>query len=478
MTQTVRKNAMINGPVQAVPELCRLGVAELTAAYRKHELSPVEVVTATLKRAEAINGKYNAFVSIDAGGAIAAAEQSEARWLRNEPLGLLDGVTATIKDLVSVRGWPLRLGSRTTPAVEAAEDAPTPHALRAAGAILIGATTTPEFGWKGVADSPYSGVTRNPWNTSLTPGGSSGGAAVAALTGAGVLNLGSDGGGSIRIPASFSGVFGHKPTFGRVPYFPPSAFGPVGHLGPITRTVEDSAFMLEVLSARDIRDWSQNPLPFKSVKPPLAATNWKDLKIGLWTDPPVGRVDVEVLAAVTDAAREMENLGANVERVKLPEGNILEVFNTIWFTGAANRVRKIPDAVRNQVDAGLLRIAEIGSRYSAADYAEAAAQRALFGIAMDNLLERYDLLISPATQICAFEVGYDVPRNSDFTGWTEWASFCFPINLSQQPACSLPLNFSRNGLPIGLQIVGPKGEDARVLAAAASFMQSRRAGGA
>ena len=252
-------------------------------------------------------------------------------------------------------------------------------------------------------------------------------AAVAALTGAGVVNLGSDGGGSIRIPSSFTGVSAE-------PYFWPGTLLSTqciwirrDTLGPLTRTVEDSALMLEVMSTRDVRDWMQNALPFRSVKPPFAVTNWKDLRIGLWTDPPVGRVDVEVLAAVVAAAREMETLGAKVEQIKLPEGNILQVFNTLWFTGAAHRVRKISERARDQVDAGLLEIAEIGSRWTAIDYADALAKRAVFGIAMDSLLERYDLIISPATQVCAFDAGYDVPRNSDFTGWTEWAGFCFPI---------------------------------------------------
>jgi amidase/aspartyl-tRNA(Asn)/glutamyl-tRNA(Gln) amidotransferase subunit A len=455
--------------ISGTSELCQLGVADLTYLYRERELSPVEVTDAVLRRAEEISARYNAFVYVDYERARDAAKASEARWRKGEPVGPLDGVSATIKDLVSVKGWHWRMGSRTTSPAIVESDAPTAAALRNAGAILIGSTTTCEFGWKGVTDSPLTGPTSNPWNGALTPGGSSGGAAVAALTGAGVLHLGSDAGGSIRIPASFTGVFGHKPSFGRVPYFPPSAFGPVAHLGPIARTADDAALMLDVMSVREIRDWYQNPLPFPSRRPPFEDLAWKELRIGLWAEPPVGRVDPEISAALKKAARDIEALGATIEPVALPGEDLLGTFNTIWFAGAANRVRKIPSELRTKVDPGLREIAAIGATYTAIDYAEALGRRAVFGAAMDGLLAKYDLLISPATPIVAFEVSHNVPPNSGFTHWTEWASFNFPVNLSQQPACSLPMGFTAGGLPMGLQIVGPKAGDALVLRAAADL---------
>ena len=457
-------------PAADAPELCRMGAAKLISLYRTRELSPVEVITTVLERSEIVNSKFNAFVVIDADGALKAARESESRWLSGAPAGPLDGIPVTIKNLVSVKGWPLRLGSLTTDVAPVQEDAPTANSLRQAGAILVGATTTCEFGWKGVADSPVSGLVRNPWNQALTSGGSSGGAVIAAVTGCGVMHLGSDGGGSIRIPAAFTGVVGHKPSFGRVPYFPPSAFGSVAHLGPIGRTAEDVSLMLDVLSARDIRDWHQNPLPFSSTQPPLGQTAWKGLRIGLWTEMPGIVVDPEVKTAVAKAAITLGALGATIEPVVLPgEEDLLSIFNILWFSGAAARVERTEPHLRLQMDPGFLRAAEIGGSYTAVQYAEASSRRAVFGIAMDKLLQNFDLVISPSTPHPAFELGNDVPPGSGQEFWTEWASFNFPLNLSQQPACSVPCGFTSSGLPIGLQIVGPKGGDMSVLSAAAAF---------
>jgi aspartyl-tRNA(Asn)/glutamyl-tRNA(Gln) amidotransferase subunit A len=247
-----------------------LPAADLLRLYRSKQLSPVEVVEAALARIERFDGDVNAFCLVDGEGALQAARESEARWQAGKPAGLLDGVPATIKDLVLTKGWPTRRGSKTIdPAGPWEEDAPVVARLREAGAVLLGKTTTPEFGWKGVTDNPLTGITRNPWNTGRTPGGSSGGAAVAAALGMGALHIGTDGGGSIRIPAGFTGIFGHKPSFGRVPAYPPSPFATVAHVGPMTRTVEDAALMLTVLSKPDARDWFA--LPYEA----------RDYRIGL-----------------------------------------------------------------------------------------------------------------------------------------------------------------------------------------------------
>lgn len=455
------------------PDVCRMSAMELVSLYARRELSPVEVTRSVLDQARAINPQLNAFVLIDAEGALAAAAQSESRWMQGRPLDdRIDGVPATIKNLVSVKGWPLRLGSWSTNPDPVTDDAPTTTSLRAGGAVLVGATTTCEFGWKGVADSPFSGVVRNPWNSAVTSGGSSGGAAIAAATGCGVLHLGSDGGGSIRIPAAFCGLVGHKPTFGRVPYFPPSAFGTVGHLGPITRTASDAALMLDVMSQRDVRDWHQNPLPFPSTMPELADFTWRGLRVGLWTQMPGIKVDPEILVAVTRAASTMESLGAVVEQIELPGEGLLPLFNILWFSGAAARIGRMKPQERERVDEGLLRAANVGSRYSAVDFANANSQRAIFGIAMDMLLEKCDFIISPTTPVAAFEAGNDVPPGSGQQFWTEWACFNFPLNLSQQPACSICCGMTRDGLPIGLQIVGRKAGDSSVLAAVAAFAQA------
>ena len=249
-------------PLADADDLCKLSATALAQLYARGEASPVEVTRAALARAANVQSRFNAFVRIEPEAALAAAALSEQRWQAGKPFGPLDGIPTTIKDIVWVKGGRARYGSRA-PGTDCAEDAPSVALLRAAGAVFLGITTTPEFGWKALTDSPLTGITRNPWNADLTPGGSSGGAAVAAATGAGALHLGTDGGGSIRIPSAFTGIVGHKPTFSRVPAYPASAFGTVAHIGPMARSVADAQLMLQVMSGRDLRDWYQNPPGFR-----------------------------------------------------------------------------------------------------------------------------------------------------------------------------------------------------------------------
>ena len=241
-------------------ELNWLGAAALARGYAKKKFSPVDAAEACFRQMSRLDGKLNAVCHRDETTTLNQARASEKRWRKGKPLSALDGVPVLIKDLLLVKGWPTLRGSRTVDRNQAwDQDAPSVARLREAGAVFLGLTTTPEFGWKGVTDSPLTGITRNPWNADLTPGGSSGGSAAAVAAGYGPLSLGTDGGGSIRIPAGFSGIFGHKPSFGRVPAYPLSPFGSVAHVGPMTRTVEDSALMMNEISKPDMRDWSAVP---------------------------------------------------------------------------------------------------------------------------------------------------------------------------------------------------------------------------
>src|SRR5438132_1041057 len=241
-------------------EMAFLPATRLLALYRNKQLSPVEVIQGTLRRLEQYESAINAFVLYDPDTAMAMARASEARWQKGQPQGQLDGIPVAIKDTLLARGWPRLLGSRTIDRNQAwDEDAPVPARLRDEGAVFFGKTTTPEFGWKGVTDSPLSGVTRNPWDLERTPGGSSGGSAAAVLAGVCPLAVGTDAGGSIRIPAAFCGIVGFKPTFGRVAVYPPSVFGDVAHVGPMTRNVADAALMLDALMGPDSRDWHSVP---------------------------------------------------------------------------------------------------------------------------------------------------------------------------------------------------------------------------
>ncbi|WP_421589924.1 amidase [Shinella sp. M27] len=450
-------------PISDAPDLCRVDVAALTAAFGAGTLSPVEVARAALARAEDVQRRFNAFTLIDHAGALEAARAAETRWRVGAALSAIDGVPTTLKDIVYVEGWSVRYGSRATDAAPMTRDAPCVAGMRAAGAVFIGQTTTPEFGWKAVTDSPAFGITRNPWNPERTPGGSSGGAAVASATGAGVLHLGTDGGGSIRVPAAFTGTFGLKPTFGRVPADPPSVFGTVAHIGPMTRSPADARAMLSAMAGRNLRDWSQPWGEMPSLDP--RPFGWKGRKIALWMTPPTGSLDPAIERVVLDSIRQIEAAGAIVETVRLPGEDLHEMFHAHWMTGAATRLAQIPADMHGDLDPGFLEAAAEGSRFSLVDYILAQQARARFGAAMDRLLADYDLLLSPTTACLPFAAGREVPEGSGLSRWTEWAGFSYPINLSQQPACTLSCGMAE-GLPIGLQIVGPRGGDGFVLDAA------------
>lgn len=453
-------------PLADAPELCRLGVAELTTAYAAGTLSPVEVAEACLARAELVQERHNAFTLIDHELALEQARAALGRWRAGAPASAIDGVPVTIKDIVWVAGHEIRYGSRTTP-VTPPHDAPAVARLRAGGAVFLGLTTTPEFGWKAVTDSALSGVTTNPWNPALTPGGSSGGAAAAAAAGAGVLHVGTDGGGSIRIPSSFTGIVGIKPTYGRVAAYPPSPFGTVAHVGPMARTAADAAVMLRVMSGRDRLDWTQAPAALPTLEAP--PFDFRGKRLGYWQRPPAGPLDEEVAAGIDRATAALVAAGAAVEPVTLPESAaLLELFNAHWYVGAAARLALLGEAERALVDPGLREVAAAGAALAAVDYARAQQRRVAFGVAMDALLADYDLLVAPATAIPAFAAGHEVPEGSGLGRWIEWAGFSYPINLSQQPACSTPAGFTPDGRPIGLQLIGPRGGDGPVLAAAAA----------
>ncbi|HEX2529148.1 MAG TPA: amidase [Geminicoccus sp.] len=453
--------SMPRDPLEDAGSICRMSAAELAAGYEAGQLSPVEVARAVLARAEEIQPSLNAFTRIDHDGALKAAEASQARWRAKKPLSPVDGVPTTIKDIVWMKDQAMRYGTVAVPPVEAGEDAPAVKRLREAGCVFIGITTTPEFGWKALTDSPGFGITRNPHRPDVTPGGSSGGAAVAAAVGAGVFHLGTDGGGSIRIPSSFTGIVGLKPSFGRVAAYPASPFGTVAHIGPMTRSVADTKAMLAVMAGRDERDWYQQPGVFPSLN--AAPEKVAGLRIGYWSKPAFGAVDPEIEARIGRVVQALEAAGAEVEPFDLPAQDLHAVFQILWFAGAAARREMVPEEGRGALDPGFRDIAEAGSRLTAADFIKASGTRAAFGTAMDAALERYDVLISPGVAIAPFTAGQEVPEGSGMRRWTEWAGFSYPINLSQQPGAAIPCGKTADGRPIGLQIVGARGADGRVL---------------
>ncbi|GJL89293.1 MAG: amidase [Minwuia thermotolerans] len=451
-------------------ELIRKTAGDLAVGYEKGEFSPVEVASAVFDRIDAVDGRLNAFRVLDRDEAMAAAARSTERWLKGAPLSPIDGVPTSIKDLFAVKGISNRRGSLTTPDTPDLEDAPTVARLRNAGAVILGKTNTPEFGWKGVTDSPAQGPTRNPWNTERTPGGSSGGASAAAAAEMGVLHLGTDGGGSIRIPAAFAGVFGHKPSFGRVPYFPPSPMGTLAHAGPLTRTVADSVLMLNVMMGEDAQDWYTQP----SGPVQLAALSGgvKGMKVAY--SPALGHapVDGEVAASVAEAARLFAEMGAEVEECDPFTVDPVGIFNTLWQSGAYGALRNLPPDQRAKLDPGLSKVLDDAAGISLGDYMDAQRDRAAFSSAVKVFMSKYDLLLTPTLSVPAFGVDRLVPEGwaeDAQNSWVAWTPFSYPFNLTQQPACSVPCGFTKEGLPVGLQIVGRMFDDATVLRAAQAY---------
>ncbi|MGR3872248.1 amidase [Streptomyces graminifolii] len=448
-------------------ELTELTAVELLDGYRRREFSPVEATRATLERAEEIQPAVNAFVRLDAEGALAQAAESTERWRLGEPAGLLDGVPVTVKDILLQRGAPTLRGSKTI-AEQGGwdEDAPSVARLREHGAVFIGKTTTPEFGWKGVTDSPLSGVTRNPHDPSRTAGGSSGGSAAAVALGAGPLSLGTDGGGSVRIPASFCGIVGLKPTYGRVPLYPASAFGTLSHVGPMARDAADAALLLDVIGVPDARDWSGLDRPPGSYREGLA-DGVQGLRIA-YSPSLGGQVAVRpaVAAAVRRGVERLAALGAYVEETDPDFTDPVDPFHTLWFSGAARVTQKLSPQQRELLDPGLREICATGGGFSALDYLAAVDARMELGRRMGLFHERYDLLVTPTLPITAFEAGVEVPKGSGHRRWTGWTPFTYPFNLTQQPAVTVPVGNDGDGLPIGMQIVGARHRDELVLRAA------------
>jgi aspartyl-tRNA(Asn)/glutamyl-tRNA(Gln) amidotransferase subunit A len=438
---------------------------ELVEGYRNKTLSPVDATEAALDAIDSYDGRVNAFVLVDPDGALAAAKQSEARWQAGEPLGPGDGVPTSIKDALWTRGWPTVRGSHL---IDAAgpweEDAPSVERLRETGAVILGKTTTPEYSWKGVTDSPRYGATGNPWDPTRTSGGSSGGSATAVGLGMGAWSVGTDGGGSVRIPAAFTGTVALKPTYGVIPFYPPSPFGTLSHAGPMTRTVRDAAALMDVITGFDARDWAAMPTPRSSF---LSALDDGVAGLRIAYSPDLGfvRNDPDVDAAVRAAVAVLAGAGAEVAEVDPGFDDPVDAFHVLWFSGEAKVLQSYGalDELADRIDPGLHRTAAIGTTYSASDYLDAMAERMKLGGLMGRFHQTYDVLLTPTLPLPAFPVGQDVPDGSASPDWTSWTPYTYPFNLTQQPALSVPCGFTNAGLPIGLQIVGARHTDALVL---------------
>ncbi|TCH99662.1 amidase [Roseococcus sp. SYP-B2431] len=427
-----------------------MAAEELLSLYARRALSPVEALKAVSERIARYNPWVNAFAALNPR-AVQQAGESEARWMAGRPMGQLDGVPATVKDLLNLAGFPTRRGSRTTDNTPAAEDAPSVMGLKQAGAVIVGKTTTTEFGWKSPGDCPLHGITRNPWNRERTPGGSSSGAGAAGAAGFGPLHIGTDAGGSIRIPAAFCGLVGVKPSFGRIPQWPLGAFANVAVAGPMTRSVRDAALMFNALARHDLRD------PFCL---PDEKREWRDgieegvtgLRVAvvrrLGFDAPL---DAEGEAALDEAAKALEAAGAIVEEAdpRLPDTRA--IFGRVWGVALARLVATVPAERREMLDDGILEVAQAETAMSAVDFLGADALRIEAAHAMARFHQVYDLMLTPCTPTAAFAA--DQPTlHPQMALWRDWAPWTFTHNLTRQPAISVPVGLDSEGMPRAVQV--------------------------
>ncbi len=445
---------------------------DLAALVAARKASPVEVTAAAIARCEAW-GRLNAFVEPDFDRALAAAQLAEAAVIRGDALGPLHGVPVTIKDVQDVAGLPTRWGSALTSAAPATADSPVVARLRAAGAIVLGKTAMPEKGWVALSDSPLTGTTHNPWRQGFTAGGSSSGAAALAAVGGGALHLGSDGAGSVRLPAHFCGVVGFKPSYGRIPYAPVAGSG-LSHLGPITRDVGDAALMAAVMAGPHPADATTLPGGMAAT---LGAADLRGLRIAFSATLGHARVDTGVAALVADAVASFTDLGAEVVAVDPPWGTRAPgAIRPLW---SALLLAAMPESAEDaaRMDPGLIACLRDAVGLRSADVLPTVTARLAFAAEVNGWFadSGFDLLVTPSASVAAFPTGRLQPEDwpQHPWDWLAWAEFSHPFNLSHGPAISVPCGLTAEGLPVGLQIAGARLEDALVLRAAAAFQAAR-----
>ncbi|MEJ0018666.1 MAG: amidase family protein [Acetobacteraceae bacterium] len=445
---------------------------QLAEMIRQKKLSPVEVMTALLARIEALNPRVNAFAHLDADAAMAGARQAETALMKDGRIGRLHGIPVTIKDLAITKDMPTQMGSKIFAGNRPSEDTPFVTRLRDEGAIVIGKTTTSEFGWTGVSRSPLTGITHNPWKYGYNTGASSAGAGAAAAAGFGPLHQGSDGAGSVRMPSHFSGVFGLKPMFGRVPYHPVGAGDYTSHVGPMTRTVADSALMLGVMAGPHPLDHTTceaGPADYLT----RLGEGVRGKRIAYSPDLGHARVDPDVAALVKAAADRFTELGATVEEVKTPwAAPGPELIRFFWAAHQTHLVQHLAKW-EAEMDPGLVACVKAGSDFRVSEYQAMRVRKLAYIAAIHRWFEDWDFLLTPAVSVAAFPAEKLMPDHwpQHDWDWLSWAEFSYPFNMSWNPAASVPCGFTAEGLPVGLQVVGRRFDDLGVLQAAAAFEQ-------
>ena len=446
---------------------------DLKQAIATKQVSPVEVARAALEHADAVEPRLNSFVTMTPEIALAAAQQAERAVMAGDALGLLHGVPVSVKDVIPVNGVGFTFGSRAFADNIATEDAPVVERIKAAGACIVGKTTTPEFGCKAVGDSPLTGATRNPWNNTKTPGGSSAGAVASVAAGVTPLAIGTDGGGSIRIPCSFTGLFGIKPQFGRVPMYPPSAAPTLAHVGSIARTVRDAALLLTAESGHDRRD------PFAVAEPVpdyLGAcdTPAKGMRVA-WS-PTLGyaKPTPEVLRITERAARVFERLGCTVDLVEqVMDDDPVDMWTMEFYSGIGTRLKGVLSSSGDLLDPAVRDILTGALDQSLEAYYTKVFERYAFREKMRLFFDTYDLLLTPTLPVPAFDVFEGLPPELPDRNVVSWVYYTYPFNLTGQPAASIPAGFTADGLPVGLHIVSRINREVDIFRAAAAFEEAQ-----
>jgi Asp-tRNA(Asn)/Glu-tRNA(Gln) amidotransferase A subunit family amidase len=451
--------------------LHELGAAELLDLYRRKAASPVEATQAVLARIEAWEPHLHATYALDPEAALAQAEASQSRWVRGEPAGPLDGVPVTIKENIATKGVPSPLGTAATELVPAERDAPPAARLRESGAVILGKTTMPDYGMLSSGLSSFHPLTRNPWDLSRGPGGSSAGAGAAAAAGYGPLHLGTDIGGSVRLPAGWCGIFGLKPSLGRIPIDPPYA-GRVA--GPMTRSVEDAALMMAVLAQPDARDTMS--LPPQAIAWDRLERDVAGLRIGLMLDAGYGlAVDPEIAAAVEAAARAFERAGAIVEAMPpFMTRAMADGMDDFWRMRSWLDIQALGPSRRARVLPFIVEWARGGAGLSGERVFRGYSQMGAMREAAVAACAPYDAVLSPTAPIAAFPAELPTPTD-DPARPLEHIAFTLPYNMSEQPAASVNCGYTAGGLPIGLQIAGRRHDDLGVLQVAHAWEQMRPA---
>lgn len=449
--------------------LADLSAVDLVARYRDRSLSPVEVAEAVLQRIEAWEPKLQALWALDPAGARAAASASAARWAEGQPLGPVDGVPVTIKENIATRGVPVPVGTAATPLVPAAEDAPPAARLRESGAVILAKTTMPDYGMLSSGLSSFHKLARNPWDLSTNPGGSSAGAGAAAAAGYGPIHIGTDIGGSVRLPAAWCGIVGLKPSLGRIPIDPPY----VGRVaGPMTRTVADAALAMSVLSRPDGRDGMN--LPPTEIAWSDLAIDPKGLRIGLMMDIGAGMaLDPEVGEAVTAAARLLEAAGAVVEPVPaILTREMLDGLDDFWRARSWDDVEKLPEESRSKILPYIRAWAESGAQRSGVAVVRGFNRTMEMRKAAARLFSSLDFVLSPTAPVARFPAEFASPLNDPDKPF-EHIGYTVVWNMSEQPAVSINCGYTKAGAPIGLQIVGRRFDDLGVLRLAKAYEDCR-----